>query len=805
MADLNQTVAPLSTIISWFAEDAVPTDTQFETTWKSFFHKSENIPVEQIYQLAEILNLKAERNHMHFDLAKKDGSNLDVDDINGLKEVLGVALAANGIINNIETTITSEDANALQDGIYKPKTTGVFTSIGLTAQENYTTLFKKLDGVWSVFSEEKLPTIEGVDVISPIGEEFPKEKAVALYTNEKIDELRSGVEIKFFTTTKGYIAKNTPVGSNAIITASELWKVTSMVVIKSTDVVIRKGSAVLESSATAEIHFFDLNDKYLGYLNKNLTSYEVLPTDRPTGTSKIICCSANSYAGEFSLSVKNQINSAAVKGLEQIDDLNNQVKNIDGFSSPLNGYVNNSGQVVNVDSSSVWRMTPPIKVIEGQKILVTSTTTTTGSAYPLYGYDKNMMPVSSLLSRGTNSNKEVIVPGGIDYLIGCGDNTYTLKLESIAFNQAVINSNEIVLPLVNDVFIPSKIYAKSGEAISFNINGIVNKHPNDYSRDVFFNSQNGNEDFLKVTPVADFVVPIRERLLNQNSIVLGNLNVKVKGSVINPSTPHYFMHLGDSTVRCFQNSNIEGAIVNELSRRLNGIGTSITPANAPVPLAMSNLHFIGTLGDQAVKHEGRGGWSFNNYLTVQNKSGSTNAFWNPNTNAFDLNYYLMQNSFSQISTTGDNLTILCQLGWNDVFARTQAQIEADVKAFLSLVKTSKSGIKIKLISMQLPPTDIYKAYTGTREQSYISTMQKVMSIARLYERISLDNNYSAWVEHISYMPTFFPENSYPSQEIQVNKRSVLTQKVYTDDVHPTAIGYAQMADILFYNILYNYC
>lgn len=157
MSTTNTTFAPLNTIISWFAEDAQPSEQQFETTWKSFFHKSENIPVEQIYQLAEILNLKAERDHMHFDLAKKDGSNLSVEDINGLKEVLGVALAANGIINNIETTITSEDANALQDGIYKPKTTGVFTAIGLTAKENYTTLFKKLDGIWSVFSEEEMP------------------------------------------------------------------------------------------------------------------------------------------------------------------------------------------------------------------------------------------------------------------------------------------------------------------------------------------------------------------------------------------------------------------------------------------------------------------------------------------------------------------------------------------------------------------------------------------------------------------------------------------------------------------------
>uniref|UniRef100_UPI0039B032BD hypothetical protein n=1 Tax=Empedobacter brevis TaxID=247 RepID=UPI0039B032BD len=157
MANLNQTIAPLSTIIGWFAEDAQPTNVQFETTWKSFFHKSENIPVEQIYQLTDVLNNKAEREHLHLDLAKRDGSNLDVDDINGLKEVLGVALAANGIINNIEPTITSEDANVLQDGIYKPKTTGVYTSIGLTAKENYTTLFKKLDGVWSIFSEEELP------------------------------------------------------------------------------------------------------------------------------------------------------------------------------------------------------------------------------------------------------------------------------------------------------------------------------------------------------------------------------------------------------------------------------------------------------------------------------------------------------------------------------------------------------------------------------------------------------------------------------------------------------------------------
>lgn len=709
-----------------------------------------------------------------------------------------------GTVGSISPSQTLEELNVLSDGNYYAAEAGTY-AFSVTVPVGWQYRFSKIGNVWNVLTKVEMPMVEGTDILNPVGQELPKEKAVATYTISKIDQLKSGIENKDFTITNNYIEKTSTVGQTVILKASANWKLSSLIDILETDTINRKGSAVAESSAAAEVYFFDVNDKYLGYIIKNSTSYKILPIERPTGTVKIRTNSATAYSGEFSITVDNKINSEAVKNLEKIQDLNNQVKNIDGFSASLNGYVNSSGQLIYVDSSSVWRMTDFLKVIADQKVRLTSTTASTGSAYPLFGYDKNFQPMSSLLPRGTHSNVEVIIPNGVEYIKGCGNNTSPLKLELTSFNQAVINSNEIVLPLVNDVFIPSKIYAKSGEAISFNINGIVNKHPNDYSRDIYFNYPNGNEDFLKVTPTTDFVVPIRTRLLNQNSIVLGNLNVKVKGSVNNPSTPHYFIHFGDSTVRCFQNSNIEGAIVNELSRRLKGVGTAITPENSPAQLAMSNLHFIGTLGDQPVKHEGRGGWSFNDYLTAQSKSGSTNAFWNPNTNTFDLNYYLTQNSFSQISSSGDNLTILSQLGWNDIFTRTLTQIESDVKAFLNSVKSSKSAIRVKLISMQLPPADVYKAYTGNREQSYVSTMQKVISIARLYEKIALDSNYSPWVEHISYMATFFPYGSYPSQGLQVNKRISETLKVYTDDVHPNAIGYAQMSDTLFYNILYNYC
>ncbi len=80
-----------------------------------------------------------------------------------------------------------------------------------------------------------------------------------------------------------------------------------------------------------------------------------------------------------------------------------------------------------------------------------------------------------------------------------------------------------------------------------------------------------------------------------------------------------------------------------------------------------------------------------------------------------------------------------------------------------------------------------------------------MVIAELYEKIASESLYANWVEHIAYMPTFFPENSYPTVNVSVNSRDSGNRLMYSDDVHPNAMGYAQMADTLFYNILYNYC
>ena len=317
MTDLNQTFAPLTTIISWFAEDAQPTEQQFETTWKSFFHKSENIPVEQIYQLVDILNLKAEREHLHLDLAKKDGSNLDVDDINGLKEVLGVALAANGIIGNVETTITSADANLLQDGIYKPKTTGVFTALGLTAQENYTTLFRKNAGVWSVFSEEKMPMQDLTEI------------------EQKLDNIG---QFEYFSKKGKYTS-----AKNSTIVNEDL-ETTDYIDISKLDYISGYGRG--STNAPTIIYFNEQNnivDTYVGGIAG--ASFNILKSDFPPGAIKI------------------KINSLLNRGIfnkdyiQELNDRINEPKKIK-LKEKLGVYVNTSGLEVTESAHKATQLFP---------------------------------------------------------------------------------------------------------------------------------------------------------------------------------------------------------------------------------------------------------------------------------------------------------------------------------------------------------------------------------------------------------------------------------------------------------------
>ncbi|WP_374459183.1 hypothetical protein [Chryseobacterium taeanense] len=119
---------PLNTILSWFQAGDFPTEQQFAESWKSFYHKEENIPVDKVENLNAELQNKADasafethlisENSHNTTLAKLDASNLNEENTQAWKTALGVEALPNNIalIDNLPfygNVWSKEQSNAL--------------------------------------------------------------------------------------------------------------------------------------------------------------------------------------------------------------------------------------------------------------------------------------------------------------------------------------------------------------------------------------------------------------------------------------------------------------------------------------------------------------------------------------------------------------------------------------------------------------------------------------------------------------------------------------------------------------------
>ena len=80
----------LNIIKNWFKTGLKPTQGQFWSTWDSFWHKDEKLPISNVENLENILNNKAENNHNHAEYATNDASSLSEENINNWQAKLGI-------------------------------------------------------------------------------------------------------------------------------------------------------------------------------------------------------------------------------------------------------------------------------------------------------------------------------------------------------------------------------------------------------------------------------------------------------------------------------------------------------------------------------------------------------------------------------------------------------------------------------------------------------------------------------------------------------------------------------------------
>lgn len=309
--------------------------------------------------------------------------------------------------------------------------------------------------------------------------------------------------------------------------------------------------------------------------------------------------------------------------------------------------------------------------------------------------------------------------------------------------------------------LPTKIYGFVNQPIRLYFRNIMDYKP----ENVYIDMENVKgklyADRWEYTPTATENHYIRIMIKDQEYNVLNDeyYTLDVKNSTSKTSLS--VLVLGDSTV----NAGVETQTMLDLASADN-----------------FGLTLLGTRGQtgSANQHEGRGGWTADGY--VHNATGANNvvnAFYNPDTSAFDFSYYMTTQGYANVDC------VFIQLGINDMFAAKTDEalttaIEtylANMRTIINSIHTYNSSIKI-VLNMIIPCEADQDKFT----QNY-SMSQTVWQCKK--------NTYEANLKLLSEFKgiTNVYLSHYNSAVDVVNNMQ--------GDVHPTDEGYAQLGTQMY--------
>ena len=258
------------------------------------------------------------------------------------------------------------------------------------------------------------------------------------------------------------------------------------------------------------------------------------------------------------------------------------------------------------------------------------------------------------------------------------------------------------------------------------------------------------DDYLSITATAEgiFALPWKVYDKGYNLLESGSLNVIATAKV--PIDTTKVMVIGDSTVSAVTMQSKTAALYAE-----NG----------------ATLSLLGTRGGTA--HEGRGGWTAENYCTAASKNGETNPFYN---DGFDFAYYMANQNYTDVHA------VVIQLGINDVFMLRSTNYDStSILSYFNQMVASilayNADVKV-IINLPITPNSNGTSFTET-----YGTNPMFYSYNRDVIRFAKD------------LKDYFTNNA----RVTVSGANCIldTKTQIRDGVHPTEEGYNALGQRLF--------
>lgn len=442
-------------------------------------------------------------------------------------------------------------------------------------------------------------------------------------------------------------------------------------------------------------------------------------------------------------------------------------------SKCIEGYMSSNG--ITINQSSSFFTSDYIEIGTDDKIVRTSV-----NIYSICFYDQEKSKISK--SSDNIMQKNYSIPEGAKFLritfltllskasevmIYFGE----LEKDFIPFRiikRSYVEKEESKFPTDVSVVLPQQIVVCNGKTVCINHQSVLR-----------------NFDISKLISV--MVALKKFDTIDYKTFIEGGKNQNGNYSI------SFQINWGEYISKDFDVINVDKDAGNGMTKKILFIGDSKTDANKYTQYLLDmfsddsmNIELLGTRGSGTNKHEGRSGWSAENYVENNASRGviEESPFWNPDTEQFDFSYYMTKNGYDSVDY------VFINLGTNDSF-------DNFISYYHKMIDGIRSYDQNIIIGVWIPaPFATFGGYTHLDNDN--QTFKMMQAVIDEFDNEENRSNKIFVVPTHMNIDTFY---DFAWDDVKINQLTDAVYRVCKDQIHESN-GYEHVSEVIFGYIKY---